>query len=53
MLKQRPLLTKLAVKDGEEKASRVVIVAYGVSIDKKETNVLMQALEALEAGYSM
>ena len=53
MLKQRPLLTKLAVKDGEEKKSRVVIVAAGVSIDKKETNILMQALEALEAGYSM
>ena len=53
MLKQRLLLTKLAFKDGVEKKSRVVIVAAGVSIDKKETNVLMQALEAIMAGYSM
>jgi hypothetical protein len=53
MLKQRPLLTKLAVKKGEEKKSRVIIVAAGVSIDKKETNLLMEALEAIMAGYSM
>ena len=53
MLMQRPLLTKLALKDGEEKKSRVVIVAAGVSIDKNETNMLMQALEAIMAGYSM
>ena len=52
MLKQRPLLTKLAVKNGEIKKSRIIIVA-GVSIDKKETNVLMDALEAVMAGYSM
>ena len=53
MLKQRPLLTKLTVKKGEEKKSRVIIVAAGVSIDKKETNLLMEALEAIMAGYSM
>ena len=53
MLKQRPLLTKLAIKNGEIKKSRIIIVAAGVSIDKKETNVLMDALEAVMAGYSM
>ena len=53
MLKQRPLLTKLAIRNGEIKKSRIIIVAAGVSIDKKETNVLMDALEAVMAGYSM
>lgn len=53
MLKQRPLLTKLAIKNGEIKKSRIIIVAAGVSIDKKATNVLMEALEAVMAGYSM
>ena len=52
MLKQRPLLTKLAIKNSEIKKFRIIIVA-GVSIDKKETNVLMDALEAVMAGYSM
>ena len=53
MLKQRPLLTKVAIKNGEKKNSRIVIVAAGVSLDKKETNVLMEALEAVIAGYKM
>ena len=53
MLKQRPLLTKVAIKNGEIKNSRIVIVAAGVSLDKKETNVLMEALEAVIAGYKM
>lgn len=53
MLKQRPLFTKLAVKNGEERKSRVIVVAPGVSIDKKDTNVLMQAMQAIMDGYSM
>ena len=53
MLTQRPLLTKLAVKNGEVKKSRIVIIAAGVSINKKETNVLMEAVQAIIAGYSM
>ena len=53
MLKQRPLLTKLTVKNGKLKKTRIVIIATAESIDKKETNILMEALEAIMDGYSM
>jgi hypothetical protein len=53
MLKQRPLLTKLTVKNGEVKKPRIIIITTVVSIDKKETNILMEALEAIMDGYSM
>ena len=53
MLKQRPLLTKLTVKNGKVKKPRIVIIANAVSIDKKETNILMEALDAIMDGYSM